>query len=153
MWRLQSGGRLTLKMLYDYPTNTNSGCNLDHTELFFGTDEGAKWSKMWNSSECLSVCLTLWKHRGVSLIELLHICGSGICAAESIIMRETGLSWDSTGTFHHLCVTGQAIAAATVCFSLLKYKLKGCLFVFLNRTLFTLAMITAVIISTVPLKI
>lgn len=33
----------TLEMLYDYPTNTNSGCNLDHTDLFFGMDEG--WGK------------------------------------------------------------------------------------------------------------
>ena len=35
-----------MEMLYDYLTNTNSGCNLDHTELFFGTDEGARRSKM-----------------------------------------------------------------------------------------------------------
>lgn len=80
-------------------------------------------SKMWNSGGCLCVCLSLWKHRNVSLIELLHVCGSAICAAESIITGETGLSWDSAGTFHHLRVMGQAIAAATVCFSLLKYKL------------------------------
>lgn len=28
-----------MEMLYDYPTNTNSGGNLGHTELFFGMDE------------------------------------------------------------------------------------------------------------------
>lgn len=56
-------------------------------------------------------------------MELLHVCGSSICAAEFIVMREAEVSSDSVGTFHHLCVTGQAIAAATVCFSLLKYKL------------------------------
>lgn len=58
----------------------------------------------------------------MSLIELLHVRASTICAAESIMAGEMGLRRDSAGTFHHLCVTGQAIAAASVCFSLLKYK-------------------------------
>lgn len=97
----------------------------DRTELFFGMGEGRELnrSKMWNSSGCLSVCSTLWKHRDVSLMELLHVCGAAICAAESIIVTGTGLSWDSAGTSHHLWATGQAISAGTVCFSLLKYKL------------------------------
>lgn len=113
---------------------------LDHSEWVFAMDEGRR-SKMWNSSGCLCVYLTLWKHRDVSLIELLHICDSTICAAESIILRETGRSWDSAGTIRPLRVTGQAIAAATVCFSLLKYKLKRSFLVYLKRTVFTLAII------------
>lgn len=36
------------------------------------------------------MCLTLGKHRNVSLMELLHVCGSAICAAESVITGEAG---------------------------------------------------------------
>lgn len=38
-----------------------------------------------NSRGCPRVCLTLGKHRNVSLMELLHGCASAICAAESVI--------------------------------------------------------------------
>lgn len=53
-------------------------------------------------------------------MELLHGCGSAICVAECVIKGEAG---DLPGTPRALGATGQPIAAAPVCFSLLKRKL------------------------------
>lgn len=52
-------------------------------------------------------------------MELLHVCGSAICAAESVITGEVG---DLPGPRRPLGAAGQPIAAAPVCFSLLKSK-------------------------------
>lgn len=81
------------------------------------------WRKMGNSSGCLCVCLTLWKNRAVSLIELLHICASAFCAAESIIRRRAAWAELLLRPFHLLCGTGQPIEARVVWFSLPKHKL------------------------------
>lgn len=64
------------------------------------------------------MCLTLGKHRNVSLMELLHGCASAICAAESVITG--GEAGGCAGTRRPLGAAGQPVAAAPVCFSLLK---------------------------------
>lgn len=78
MWRLQSGGRLTLEMLYDYLTNTNSGCNLDHTELFFGMDEGWGGVKFQRVSLCVSNLVKTQRRefdRVITHLWFCHLCG------------------------------------------------------------------------------
>lgn len=74
-----------------------------------------------NSRGCPRVCLTLGKHRNVSLMELLHGCASAICAAESVITGGGGgETVGCAGTRRPLGAAGHPVAAAPVCFSLLK---------------------------------
>lgn len=79
-------------------------------------EENVKFQRV---SQCVSNLVKTQRRefdRVITHLWFHHLCGW-------IYYPETGLTWDSVGTCHHLCVTCQAIAEATVCFSLLKYKL------------------------------
>lgn len=58
MWRRRrGGGRLTLEVLRDYPTNTNSGSNLDHSELIFSAMDEGQGGVTRKIPEGVSVCI------------------------------------------------------------------------------------------------
>lgn len=72
-------------------------------------------------------------------MELLHVGGSTNCAAE-FITAEGAVG--SARTSHHLGVTGQPILASQCLLFITKIQtLRVQFFVFLNRTMFTLAVI------------
>lgn len=119
--------------LRDYPTNISCGSNLHRNICFAGMDG---W--MRNSGGCPGVCPSLWKHRNVSLMELLLVLCAWIC--------------DHGGEGGPLCHRSANCCSPCLLFITKIQTLKMSFSVVLYGTVFTLVMITALLFLLWPSK-